>query len=530
MTDTINTTPSTAALASAASTISDSTPKRTAKATRFDAPSSTKTEASDRWPDVHLDIKTAIAPQVIDGDLHFFGISALDTKVDTVAAEYGVDKAIVGSGLFVAAATALGLNVTISASEGWRERAIIWLTLLCPPAFKKSVIMRTMAGHLSVIQRREHTAWKIAFQAAQAERTALEKAWAAYERRLERSLISGDGIPVAPDRHPSDVELPPEPCLMSDNFTPASIIDCVYRSRRGILLRPDELASVLASARVGSQMRSLLLTGFEGGELTVSRGKPAKNLTIARFGFSFMTSIQPDALRRLPLSQNDGMFTRFIWLSQKTRPPFVLPSGVGDDPVFSGILDRLRTMGERSDGNVPLSPAAVELFKNAATGWHARDEVLGGVAGSWHARAPSHCLRIALTMACTEAAYRGRETLPSAVPEPIMRRAVMLVDKIYIPRMLAAVECLGETPVMSTALRLIRHLHHNQLSSFNRRGVYRANKGIFGDLKTFNDAVEDLLRDGLIKPAEAMPGKSGRRSSDFVVNPKLLKIERQMLR
>jgi hypothetical protein len=482
------------------------------------------------WPDLPTDIQLTIAPKQVADAVRFFGNDLLDGKVDRVATEYGVDKSIVGAGLLAAAATALGLNVKISASGGWSERAIIWLTLLCPPAFKKSVMLRTTASHLLTIQKREHAAWQADFRNAVAEKKALEKAQAAYERRAARALVSGDGEPVAPDRHPDDVEVPLEPCLLSDNFSAASIIDCVFRSKRGILLKPDELASVLSAARIGSQMRSVLLTGFDGSEYAVTRGKPAKSVTIPRFGFCVMSAIQPDALRRLPLTMNDGIFTRFLWVSQKTRPPFVLPSAIGQDEALAQIFDRLRTMGEAEDGDVPLSPAAVSLFTVATPAWQTKEEILGGVAGSWHLRAPSHCLRIALTMACIEAAHRGQDTLPSSVSGAIMRRAILLVDKVFIPHMFVAVESLGETPVMSTAMRLVRHLHHHRCRSFNRRALHRAHKGLFGDLKTFNDAVEDLLRDGVIKPAEAVPGKGGRRSSDFVVNPKLLALEQRQLR
>jgi hypothetical protein len=101
-------------------------------------------------------------------------------------------------------------------------------------------------------------------------------------------------------------------------------------------------------------------------------------------------------------------------------------------------------------------------------------------------------------------------------------KAVRLMDTVFIPNMWMALDALGQSEAMSTAERLLRYLHLQQERVFNRRDLLRSKKGLFGSPTTFNKAIDDLISEGVLRPAGPAPGTKGRPRLDVEVNPYLL--------
>jgi hypothetical protein len=317
------------------------------------------------------------------------------------------------------------------------------------------------------------------------------------------------------------IKIPKPPRLVSNDASVAALLDAADASSRGFLLAPDEAISLLHKAGIGTPMRSLLLKGNTGSPMTVDRAISRYSRHIEAFGFSLLLTTQPEVMRSLPFNSNDGLFARFLWIGTTTVLEFSLTRvGYHGDELLE-IFHLLRSIGGQKT-RVGLDPKAATILEEAGRRWDHIARGLGGIAQSWFTRAPSHALRLALVLTAIEVASRGDTKLPPTINKTTMVKAIRLMDTVFVPNMWAALDALGQSEAMSTAERLLRYLHLQQERIFNRRDLLRSKKGLFGSPTAFNKAVDDLINEGVLRPAGPAPGSKGRPRLDVEVNPYLL--------
>jgi hypothetical protein len=430
---------------------------------------------------------------------------------------------LLNTSFLVACAAALGLRVKIQVGSLWREPSLMWAVCVAPSGSRKSATISSVVTLLKTLEQRERTDWRLEANAGLETRKFIEAQWAAHDKRSNRAIAIGEDAPPPPQRRPDDIKLPTEPHLIVDDVTPAALLEACADSERGVLLRIDEaprIFDLLSSART----RALFLEGYNGSSYTAERVLKSNVRAVDRFGFSMVTGLQDDRMKHLPIGTNDGLFARFLWVSQTKRLPVAIARDPLDLKMPQDILQRLRAFGDVPGERVlTASDPFIALIEASISRWTSVGRKSGGLMQSWYDRAGGHCVRLALVLHALRAAADNKP-LPESVSRDTGKLAVDLIDNVFAPQARHALSLHGLTRELGSRHALIIFLHANGTIRFNRRALRRANIGLFGDVKSFNEAVDDLVLQGLLRQDQPEDGKVGRKSGDYLVNPRLLRL------
>lgn len=360
----------------------------------------------------------------------------------------------------------------------------------------------------------------------QQDKKYLENQWIKFEKDAKRAVEIGEDEPPAPQRRPEDIVFPGRPHLVMDDATPAALVEACDQSGRGFLLRVDEAPRIFEMLS-SSRSRSLFLEAYNAAPYTVERVLKSNVRTAERFGFSMLGTIQNERMKALPLGSNDGLFARFLWISQPSSLPVTIARDAFDARLAHDILERVRTYGAvEGERRVIYSGSAINVIESSIDRWSRLAARAGGLMEAWYHRSNSHCARLSLVLHALTAAVKGAKTLPSQIDADTVKLAVKLVEEVFAPNARQALSLHGLTKELGARHALIKYLHANKIGQFNRRELRRANTGLFGTAEAFNHAVDDLALTCLVRQAQPEPGHLGRKAGDYIVSPKLLAIGR----
>lgn len=443
--------------------------------------------------------------------------------------------------ILTGAAATIGNSRWVSPKPGWKEPPVLWCAIVGPPSANKSPAL----GPLSSVLADLEASWLPQYNEALREYET-DKKQAVIRRRIweqdaQKALEDAEPFPgededlIGTPRVPQmpidcmDPERPVRRRVVMNDATLESLLKTHGGNPRGLMSMRDEMTSWFAnmSRYNNGSDRPAWLEAYGGRPYTVDRVKDdGKPTHIRHFSVSILGGIQPDRLRELLTSTDDGLQARFMyaWPDATSRP---LTEGIEEDNGAALALRELSELemdvdvrGQHNPVVLPLSRKAWLCFQKWVND-RKRDEkfaypALQGAFG----KADGLVIRIALVL---EHLWWAANTFESeGPPEKVSLRAIKAAIRLreeYIkPMQVRTFAHAGKTENERLGALLANWIATERPKRVNTREIVRGR--IFGlsETKQVAAAIEYLVEANWLSPAETSTGKRGRPKRDFTVN------------
>jgi hypothetical protein len=493
------------------------------------------TGPDEGWPDPDMGVLNERDPAV-DFPVEAFGDAWADWITD--AAEAAIcPPDYVAAPLLSAASVLIGNARWIEAWPGWISPPHLWTAAVGLSGDGKTPGSRVLTR--AILPEMEHRMrgdyddrladWKMENDIARAA-----------QERWKKGLRAEDADKSEP--RPADPPPMPEvPRLLAHDVTVERLALILATSApKGLLIPRDELAGwALNLDAYNSHGRQFWMEGYDGNPHTVDRVKYADKILIPHHAVSIYGSIQPDRLVELQRAGDDGLLGRFLWF-WPDPVPFRRGQRVPGEAWAIECFDRLRQL-DLMPGTppepviIPLSSDAADLLEKFGASVDARRGRKGRFIGSAFGKARGHALRLSTVIAhlwwsaTRDLSLTGEATLKEVSQEAVAA-ACILTDEYFLP-MAARVftdAALPETERCTTALARWITQHKEMPKIINAREVRRHSR-IPGlrEAEKVEHAIKGLVEAGwLIAKSTRAGGRIGRQRSDYEVNPKLKRAQR----
>jgi hypothetical protein len=366
----------------------------------------------------------------------------------------------------------------------WSESARIWTALIGPPSSKKSPTIGRATSHLKKLDLRQeanNSKGKMAYKALQKQYDKAMAEWA-------DKVAQGDATAQMPE--------PPSKPNVVRHYANDLLIEifgeiCALNPR-GMLIELDELASWIHgmskySAGGGSD-RAGWLSAFNGGPMRVDR--MSRQLAIENFSCSVLSACQPQVLKAIADSQEDGLLQRFITVFvppaiEQVSPTFIEAQFINAaESTYNALIDWLVTMQDVKC-TVIMSDEARAMHKALFRECHeiAETEAYGLSASAAFEKYEGYIARFALTYHCIECFEGGVHPSSKEVSAESMQKVCELFSRFIIPNaiyfyseILGTVSGGGGGDIEAVCKHLLAHDYTHINAAVIRRSVMRLKK------------------------------------------------------
>jgi hypothetical protein len=480
------------------------------------------------------------------GEVPQFPVDALGPSVapliERVAKGAGVTSAHVVVPLLSIASSLIGAARQVKASSAWYEPLSLWTAVIGFSGTGKTPGLEVSRRTLGAIEklrkesiddlRRDHEQRAaVAKAAAKKWRGEVEKALENDQPPPQRPQEAEDLGPfVAPQFHVSDTTIEKLAVLLKARA-------------RGMLVIYDELSGLFANmARYsrGSD-RAFWLQCWNGGRYIVERlNRPS--VTVDHLLVGLTGGFQPDKLDGAFAGDDDGMYARMLycWPDESPYRPLTNEASFVE-PQLQEALTRLINL-QAGDGTqlepqfLALSEEAQLAFEEFRKFQHELRSRLEGREQEWWAKAQSHVLRLAGTLAYLDWSMRGagdpayefrddpqfqvilrNAQEPSQIDELYMRRAIDMMRGYFWPHAQACLRQMGMSEQHRLERRVLRWLRVERSVEVSREQVRRDALARKFDAERVQTVLDRLVALGWLREREVPSG--GRTSRRWDVNP-----------
>ncbi len=444
--------------------------------------------------------------------------------VERSARGAGVTAAHVAVPLIGIASSQIGGARRVQAARAWSEPMTLWVATVGFSGTGKTPgldVVRRALAHIERARRSKIAELQREHETRAEAATAARKKWKAD---VEGAIAGG----LPPPPQPAEAaEVAPfvAPRLSVSNATIEKLTTLLEVRPRGILALYDELAGLFSNMgrySKGSD-REFWLEAWNGKAYTVERiGRPAvilDNLLVGVVG-----GLQPDTLTQVFNGAADGMSARicFAWPSEPAYRP--LSDEVAEiEPDTVNALARLVALDDGAPGcfaprTVPLSGAARARFEAFRRLARATRDALDGREREWCAKAESHVLRLAGTLAFLAWSFDGGPE-PAAIEDRDVAAAMRLWVEYFWPHSRAALRQIGFSERHATARRVLRWIRAKGLREVGIKDVRRDALAHSVDARQTEELLAGLERAGWLRRTIVPSG--GRPIHRWQVNPAL---------
>jgi hypothetical protein len=451
------------------------------------------------------------------------------STVSAVAQARCVNIDFVASSLIAIASGAVGNRVRLAITARRTEPGVIFMALVAEPGDGKTEAFDIARECFNSIESLPGPG-RSSTNALQPDDPVMMKV--EQQRNLAaRKKLAIDGVaPV--DGTMRQVTSANKRKLLLSQATVAGIRDGLVSSPEGRVFLADELINVMnitsGQDRIGA--RTLLLEAFEGKPHVISNARDGE-IEIEALQLTILGGTQPDRVGLLLGNAHDGMAPRFLWCAPDVvRFDDIADSdGPMDDLILA--LGRLADIVPRGlPGAYPalieISKEAREIVREANSDWNAQLRIAPRVMKSLLARARTQALRLSMNLALCERALAGEELPGGEITGEDVQRGIALMNRYYLPmgeRVITEISKLDPEP---PSVQLARHLARMKKPVINVRDDIRRGPGSpLRDPDEIEQNLEELRLRGLVKSQIRARASGGRPTTDWLVNPKLFKLQ-----
>jgi hypothetical protein len=303
----------------------------------------------------------------------------------------------------------IGAGNVVQPKPDWTVRPNLWTVVEAKSGQAKSPAKTAVQKPLDLMQA----------EAAKSHLEAMEQ----YDRDLDqwnRNKSKG-----------GEYEPAPKPPVKREYWTGDGTIEGISAlhntevNRRGVVLIQDELSGFILGM---NQYKG----GGKGNDrqlwLTLADGTPFKrtfktySIDIPEPSLSIYGGVQPSVLDRIAeASDDDGLWSRFLWFSLPYTPRKWVPNPPDLTKVLTPIYSRLESL---APNNIfELSPEALARFITVWEKWGNMSFELPSGMDNAYAKMARHCLAVALNLHLIEWA-----TLPTGLPSPSLEISLVAIE------------------------------------------------------------------------------------------------------
>lgn len=484
---------------------------------------------ADGWPEPDMSLlRDAVpAPPFPEAMMGKLWPIVSDLAVDT-----GAPVDFVAVSILTMAASIIGAKRRAQPfSEGqWREAAILWTGLVCPPSINKSPALRPLQAILNKLQaeylidyediKRD---WKGEVERAKAE----HKQW---QDKVADAVKKGSDSPALPPHAIEPREPLPRRFYVND-CTPEALAHILVANPQGVITIADELSSFLASFdRYNNSSEGFWLTAYNGDPYAVDRKGSPEPVFVPCLGVSVLGGIQPDKFALAFKGANVGIAARFLWV-WPDPPAYARPTKPTDLGAIERVFRSLDTLPWGSDERGDKAAIVVGLSKQAEALFEGYDRFVkaelreggNGLLMSFVGKTPGMAARFALVVEYLNWAVDGGPQ-PTEISSSTVETVCSFLSEYARPMAERVYGDASRPPEDHGAANIGRWLLKARKVKFNSRRDILRHRAKFGfhNATELDASLQVLIEAGWVRDVgERAGGGTGRKSKDFTVNPQL---------
>lgn len=423
--------------------------------------------------------------------------------------------------------------------DGWREPVNIYTAVAMHAGSRKSAVFTIMTAPLLAAEQDliDHTAGarveaEQARKLAERDVTKAELAAAnADADRRDQALAEAISAAMAVEQ----IRVPAIPQLVADDLTPEAAASLLAEQggRLALLSAEGGVFAAMAGRYTGIPSIEVLLKGHAGDLLRVNRkGRAPEH--VAHPALTMGLAVQPSVFRdiaAMPGFRDRGLLARILY-SLPTNTVGRRQIGAPPVPaeVSTAYSENLRalvcSLADWTDPAVlPVTPdaddAILELERAIEPRMDAsRNGDLAHIA-DWANKHTGATIRIAALI------HLGTH-LRDGWGRPIDAETIAAAARVgdyYLQHALAAFDLMGADPTVEDAKALLGWIQRHGRSTFTRRDAFDQNRARFGKATNTDPALALLEEHGYLRREDSEPGRRGRPSVTYHVNPHAITAE-----
>lgn len=424
-----------------------------------------------------------------------------------------------------ACATAVARCMRVQVTDTHKEVACLWLAVALPPGNAKSAVESRCAGPLRdyEVERSEAMKHEIIERqsdiATQEQRVKALRAKAAKAKVNELDRLRRD-VAEAEKEIPEPIR---EPRLWTSDITPERLAPVLADNHECMAWLSAEagLFDLLQGRYSGGVLNlDLFLKAYSGDPERVDRGS-RPSVTLRNPRLTMCLTPQPDVLRGLssvPGFRGRGLLGRFWFFVPRSNVGYRHLKGPPASSDIAAAYNRyLRAMLEwhRHDDtelhDVPLSPAAHSLWQQYRVDLEPRLRPDGQYEAitDWAAKSAGTAARVAVVLHAMDCCATDRVPWDSKISAQCMAAALMIAETAKA-HALHAFRIMGGDEKSAKSQKAWDWIaRKNNRQPFSARDLFNALQRTYGDMRSCNEALDDLCERGYIRPLI----KSGKRTS-----------------
>lgn len=493
-------------------------------------------EAAEAWePPVPLDAATVppwprdVFPPVVQA------------FVDALAAATETPPELPAMMILAVLATAAHGKYRVRVKQNYFEPVNLWTSCALPPATRKTAVYQAAIKPVAEWERELQARAEPEIARAESERKTIQaridalRAKAAKEKDAQKFDILKAEISELEAALP---EVPRSPQIWTQDVTPENLAVIMRENGECMALLCDEggmFDTMAGRYSNGVPNLDIYLHGHAGSDVRVNRGsRPQLKLESACLTVGICP--QPDVIRALqdkPGFRGRGLLGRFLYampesnLGRRTLDPLPMPDSVRESYIANVKAMFSHPYSEDTEGRpcaheLKLSPEAFD-----ASLVFARTVEAGiGDGGTfshmtdWAGKLPGAVARIAAVLHVARYAFDEPWQFPVGIDD--MAAAVRL-GNVLSQHALIAFDAMGADAALENARAALAWINRKRLDTFSVRDCQYAHKARLPKKTNVIEALDILEERHFIRRRTPEPGKPGRPSEVYHVNPMAIK-------
>jgi putative DNA primase/helicase len=209
-------------------------------------------------------------------------------------------------------------------------------------------------------------------------------------------------------------------CKVIDEKKPECV--CLWR---------DEFTGFIKGLeRYNKSDKTLFLEGYNGNPYTINRVKNDEPKQIPKLSISLLGGIQPDKLRPILKSGDDGFVSRFVFVFSEPQPLERQKFSI-DEELFKNLFDRLDALLEST---ITLSSEALETLDEWIKENDAEKRYASGLIESSYGKFHGQLIRIACVLEhIFWAAKESESSPPTEISNDALESSIDLIEDYFKP-------------------------------------------------------------------------------------------------
>lgn len=393
-------------------------------------------EKHDVWTDPDLSflsIKGKRAP-ALQADI--FGIWS--DRFRAMAAQASAPVDYVAFGFLAHCAALIGNAARVhpdpEGSPRWTEPVALWAMLVGPPSSGKTPALKPFESLIFQLEKEAREAFEPEQRANDEARKVAAAFEADWEKKVKEAIKNEEEPPARPDNaNPPDPVSAPR--IRINDATIEKVALLQSSSPKGLLQFRDELAAWLEGMTRYSEAstRAQWLEMYNAGTLTIDRVKYADPIIVERALVSILGGIQPDRLKGIFDSPDDGLLARFVYV-WPLPAPLQRATGLDLSQDIENVFRRLDALKASDPLFLFFSPEAADVFFRFRQRTRDRIETLEGIMAGWVGKADGLVARLSGLLCLLDwASEDGSSAPPNRVEAKWVENAISLWEQYLYP-------------------------------------------------------------------------------------------------